>query len=134
MLPFRTGLDLAGEVDRALPGAELAVPTSVLGELERLAARRVPFALPAVTLARSFRALSTSDRGDAAVLSTARRFRARVVTADRALTVRLRAAGIDVLLPRDRTRLELRPGRSTDRPALPARRRTHPTARGRGNR
>ncbi|MGP8077678.1 MAG: PIN domain-containing protein [Thermoplasmata archaeon] len=112
LLPFRTHLDLAGEVDRAVPGAELGVPVSVLGELDRLAARGVAHALAAGELARSFRRVPTPERGDAAIVSVALAENAVVLTADRRLADRLVAEGVSVLLPRDRTRLELHRGRS----------------------
>ncbi|MGB6500915.1 MAG: PIN domain-containing protein [Thermoplasmata archaeon] len=111
LLPFRTGLDLLSEVERWAPGADLVVPSSVLDELDRLVERGVVHAIPARVQARRFRTRETTQRGDAAVLSTALAEGAWVVTADRALARRLTEHGIGVLVPRDRTRLELRPGR-----------------------
>jgi len=108
MLPFREAVPLAEEVGRILPGAELAVPSSVVGELENLLRRRAPHAASALALARRLRTLPTEDRGDAAVEELAVRLRATVVTADRGLAERLRRQGVAVLVPRDRTRLELR--------------------------
>gem|GEM_PF-446207 len=115
LLPFRTALPLAAEVERCCPGAEVGVPVSVLGELDRLAARGVRLAGPARALARTFRVLPTRARGDAAIVAVALAENAGVVTADRALARRLVAEGISVLLPRDRARLELRAGRAVPR-------------------
>jgi rRNA-processing protein FCF1 len=107
-LPFREGLPLAQEVDRLLPGAELAVPGAVRAELEGLVARGAALAAAARTFAAPLRTVPTVGRGDDAVEEAAVRLRATVVTADRALAERLRAVGVAVLVPRDRVRLELR--------------------------
>jgi rRNA-processing protein FCF1 len=110
-LPFRAGLPLVDEVARWWPGTPIAVAGPVLRELDRLVERRAPQAAAARAFARGFRAVPGDGRGDAALLRVALSLAAPVVTADRALAVRLRAAGLPVLVPRDRTRLELRPGR-----------------------
>jgi rRNA-processing protein FCF1 len=110
-LPFREGVALASEVDRLLPGAELAVPEAVVAELDRLVARRTPHAAAAAAFARTLRPVGSNGRGDEAVVAAARQLRATVVTADRALTTRLRRVGVAVLSPRDRVRLELKPPR-----------------------
>ncbi|HTP55119.1 MAG TPA: hypothetical protein VML53_00430 [Thermoplasmata archaeon] len=121
-LPFRTGLDLVAEVERLVPGAELVVPSSVLGELGRLDARATSLAGVALGWARTFRAVPTRARGDAAVVELAVREQAIVLTADRALGTQLRRLGTTVLSPRDRTRLERRPGRAAPStgPSAPA--------------
>lgn len=109
-LPFTAGLDLAGEVARARPGARIAVPDAVLDELDDLVARGVPSASAARELAGTFARIASSAPGDPGVLRLARARRAVVVTADRELRRRLLAAGLTVLHPRDRTRLtESRP-------------------------
>ncbi|HTP53832.1 MAG TPA: hypothetical protein VML94_02565 [Thermoplasmata archaeon] len=111
LLPFRGQFDLSGEVERVVPGAELAVPGSVLGELDRLIARGVRSAGAARDHARRYRVIATQERGDAAVQAVAVAEGALVLTADRAFVLRLRAAGVSVLVPRDRSRLELLLGR-----------------------
>lgn len=97
---------LSAEVDRHRPGATLAVTTSVLRELDRLVARRVPRAAAARLLAERWPALTAPGVGDAALARAAVRTKAWVVTADRELRARLRSAGVVVLAPRDRHRLE----------------------------
>ena len=111
LLPVRARFPLESEVDRLRPGAKLSVPSSALEELERLAARGVRGAPTALLLARRYPVVPAEGRGDAAVLAAAVRSRAWVVTADRALAARLRQAGLTVLVPRDRSRLELWPAR-----------------------
>ena len=86
------------------------MPTSVLEELRRLVARGVRGAIVALALAERLPSIRTDSRGDAAVIDAALARRAAVVTADRALAARLRKAGVDVFVPRDRHHLELRPG------------------------
>jgi len=105
LLPFRSGVDLVGEVERLAGPAEIVVPRPVVAELDRLAARGVAHAAAARALADRFRPVASVGRGDAAVVAAADRFGATVVTADRALADRLGRAGRTVLVPRDRTRL-----------------------------
>jgi len=112
LLPVRTRFPLEAEVDRASPGARLVVPSSVIDELDRLVARGVPEARGALALAQKFPVVPVEGRGDLAILATAVRLGAWVVTADRALAERLRREGVSVLVPRDRHRLELHRGRS----------------------
>ena len=105
-LPVRIRFPLEREVDRLCPGAVLAVLSSTLHELDRLVERETPQATAARALAERYPRLDTRGRGDEAVLAAALRLSASVVTADRELRDRLRAAGSTVLYPRDRHRLE----------------------------
>ncbi|EQD31493.1 nucleotide-binding protein PInc, partial [mine drainage metagenome] len=86
------------------------MPGPVLGELDRLVARGEGGAVLARTLAGRFPTVPGRGRGDSGVLDAARRLGAAVVTADERFQARLVAAGVPVLVPRDRTRLELRAG------------------------
>lgn len=106
-LPFEGGLDLVAEVERNYPGAPIGVPSSVIRELDRLVARRVPYAELARALADRFGRTPGPGHGDDAIVALAARQRAVVVTADRALRDRLSALGIGVLVPRDRARLSV---------------------------
>jgi rRNA-processing protein FCF1 len=101
-------------VNRIRPGATIAVPTSVLEELDRLVARGVRGARAAAAFARNFGIVPVSARGDRAVVLAAIERHGWVVTADRGLAERLRDSGVTVLVPRDRHRLELKPGRPRD--------------------
>jgi rRNA-processing protein FCF1 len=115
-LPVRTGFPLESEVARLLPGARLVVASSTVRELAALEARRTPLALGARAYASRFPVVDTEREGDAGVLDAAVRERATVLTADRELQERVRAAGLAVLVPRDRHRLELqRPVRTAPR-------------------
>jgi rRNA-processing protein FCF1 len=108
LLPARSGLDLAAAVGDLLPEAELAVPRSVLAELDQLVQRGVPGASVGRSIADTVRVVPTRATGDAGVEEAARRPGRYVLTADRLLAARLRRQGVAVLVPRDRDRLELR--------------------------
>lgn len=110
LLPFRSGLRLREEVDRLLPGVTLIATDSVLRELRSLRRRGVEWSAAALALAEAAGRLRSRGAGDDAILEVAVRRRLAVLTADRGLAGRLRRAGIHVLVPRDRTRLELRAG------------------------
>jgi rRNA-processing protein FCF1 len=101
----RRGFPLAAEIERFRPGARLEVASGSLAELDRLVARRARGAALARAVAARLAVVPSTGRGDAALLELARRRGAWVVTADRALVERLRAAGVPALVPRDRTRL-----------------------------
>jgi rRNA-processing protein FCF1 len=116
LLPVGRGFPLDREIDRHFPGARVELPRSALAELDRLVARDVPRASAARALARRYPIAASRGAGDDAILATAARRRAVVVTADRELAARLVERGITVLVPRDRHRLEALPGRPTVRP------------------
>jgi len=111
-LPVRGGFPLVREIDRLVPGARVIVAESTLREHDRLRDRSTPDSAVARSLADRFDRVPAVREGDSAVLEVALREGAVVVTADRALEARLRSAGISVLVPRDRHRLELLRARS----------------------
>ena len=110
-LVVRSGFPLEEEVDRVLPGARLLVPASVVGELDGLATSLAPGAMAARALVDRYAVQVTRERGDDGVIEAATSARAWVVTADRELRRRLAIRGITALVPRDRHRLEVVPGR-----------------------
>jgi rRNA-processing protein FCF1 len=114
-LPLRTRFPLEEEIARLVPGARLAVADATRRELVRLEARGTPRAAAARALADRFARLTSDGDGDEAILGCALRARAVLLTADRALQARARAAGLTVLAPRDRHRLELRRARRVGR-------------------
>jgi rRNA-processing protein FCF1 len=118
-------------VGRLVPGARLVVPASAVRELDRLVERRSPGAVTARALADRYAIVATRSEGDDAVAEVARRKRAWVVTADRALQSRLTSLGVGVLAPRDRHRLEARLPVAVSAPATS---RTRGGRRPRGNR
>jgi rRNA-processing protein FCF1 len=104
-LPESDGTDLESEVARLGELTELRVPTSVLGELDRLCDRGVTGATTARALAARIPRLRCPGRGDDAIVTAAVRRSAWVVTGDRGLAQRLVAEGITVLAPRAGGRL-----------------------------
>jgi rRNA-processing protein FCF1 len=121
-LPFTHGLDLEKEVARWSGHAPVWVPVPVLGELRRLKDRDVPNARAALMLAGRFPSLPAPGLGDPALLAVAVKTGAWVVTADQALRARLVKAGVSVLYPRDRSRLDLERGDPVAASGSPARR------------
>jgi rRNA-processing protein FCF1 len=109
------------EVHRWVEGGEIRIPTSVRGELTRLAERAEEGASMALAWAARYPSAPAPGRGDAAIVEAAVRLRAWVVTGDRRLAERLRAVGVPVLAPRDRRHLEPR-SPAAPRRARPARR------------
>jgi rRNA-processing protein FCF1 len=109
-LAVERGFPLEPEITRLVPGARIVLPSSVLPELGRLTDGRTPGAAAAGELARRFSVEPTGRSGDEGVVDVAVRLGATVATADRALQLRLREQGVDLLVPRDRSRLELRRG------------------------
>ncbi len=106
LLPFTAQFRLEVEIHRHVDGAQIAVPASVLGELERLAGRGRRLARAARSFADRFDVIPTTLQGDAAILAIARTHGAWVVTGDRALRIRLIRAGVRVLFPRGRSHLD----------------------------
>jgi rRNA-processing protein FCF1 len=108
LLAARRGFPFEAEVGRLVPGARVVVPSSAIRELDALVARRTAGSVVARELAGRFAVESTARSGDEGVVDVAHRVHGVVVTADRQLQHRLTEAGIGVLAPRDRARLELR--------------------------
>ena len=107
LMPFSMGLDVEGEVERVIGRCRIAVPRIAIAELEAMGSslRDGPAALK---YAARFPVEETVGLGDDAIVEVATRTGATVVTGDRGLIKRLRAAGLHVLRPRQRKRLELR--------------------------
>ena len=107
-LPMRYGTDLAAAIHEAVGPAEIRVPAEVLAELDRLVEAEARNAPVARALARAFPVQRGDGRGDTGILASAIRSRAVVLTGDRRLQARVRAAGLSVLVPRHGGRLILR--------------------------
>ncbi|MFQ5908288.1 MAG: PIN domain-containing protein [Thermoplasmata archaeon] len=105
MMPFQFSLDLEGELTRLLGEYDLAVPSSVLRELEGLSPAN-PTTRAALKFAARFRVIEVEGTGDEAILALAQAQGAGVLTNDRALRQRLREAGLPVIYLRERSRLE----------------------------
>jgi rRNA-processing protein FCF1 len=105
MMPFQFSLDLEGELTGLLGEYDLAVPSSVLRELEGLSPAN-PTARAALKFAARFRVIEVDGTGDEALLELAQAQGAGVLTNDRALRQRLRKAGLPVIYLRERSRLE----------------------------
>jgi rRNA-processing protein FCF1 len=106
-MPFQMGLDLEQEIERELGRCHISVPRVVLAEITALKAS-VKDGAAALKYAQRFDTVPTEGLGDNAIVECAQRTGGIVVTGDRELIKRLRAAGLKVLRPRQRKRLELR--------------------------
>ena len=106
LLPFQFPVDLDAELARLLGSCEVLVPTSVVRELERVAARDRR-AKAALDLARRYGRFETDAAGDEAVIAAAEALGAHVVTNDRALLAALEARGIPRIRLRGKVRLAL---------------------------
>lgn len=107
LLPFTRRFPLEREIHRLVEGARVEVPSSVLGEIHRLAEKGLFPARAAESFARRFPIVKTDLRGDAALEALAQSLGAWVVTGDRQLRSRLEGLGIVVLYPRGTTHLEV---------------------------
>ena len=108
MMPFQFSINLDAELQRALPGCEPVVPSTVLGELESLAASGGPReARAALELARRYRVVEAEGRGDRTLLSAAKRLGAAILTNDASLRRRAREMGLRVVYMRGRSHLEV---------------------------
>jgi rRNA-processing protein FCF1 len=117
LLPFTAHFRLEEEVNGQVEGARILVPSSVLGELERVASRGNPNARAAREFARRFEVAVTDFQGDDALVNLGRRLRAWVLTGDRALRSRLLEAGVPVLFPRGKSHLDRALGPRTSVPS-----------------
>lgn len=106
MLPFQFRVNLDAELTRLLGTYDAFVPSSVLGELRRLAARDRA-AKAALALAAKYRTHETEERGDRAIVAVATHLGAHVVTSDRGLLAALRELRIPRITLRSKTHLVL---------------------------
>jgi rRNA-processing protein FCF1 len=120
LLPFTSHFRLEEEIYGQVDGARILVPSSVLGELERVADRGNANARAAREFARRFPVVLTEIPGDDALVDLGRRLSAWVLTGDRALRSRLLEAGVPVLFPRGKSHLDRA---VSPRQPVPARRR-----------
>lgn len=94
LMPFQFHINIDSEIKRLLGDVRVLVPSSVLGELERMGTKESKAAL---ALAARYEAADTLLSGDDAVIDVAERHSAAVLTNDRELIRRLRGLSIPVL-------------------------------------
>jgi len=94
LMPFQFKVNIDRELKRLFGEVPVFVPSSVLGELANSTDKNVKAAL---ALARKYQIVETELSGDDSVFEIARQRSAAVVTNDRELIRRLRAAGIPVI-------------------------------------
>lgn len=104
LMPFQFGLNLDLELERLVGECDILVPSSVLGELRRLA-RTDRSARAALELAQKYEISEVEEEGDTSVVSLAKEKKGIVVTNDKELIQKLKEAGIPVIYLRSRTHL-----------------------------
>jgi rRNA-processing protein FCF1 len=108
MMPFQFGINIDIELDRLMPGCEMVVPSSVIQELRAVLERTGdPDARAALSLAPKYRFVRADGFGDEAVLKMAKGIEAALVTNDKDLRSRARAAGLKVIGLRGKNHLEI---------------------------
>lgn len=111
LLPFTEGTDLEGELTGLVGAHTLHVPTSVVGELKRLAQGHGATGR-AAKLALRFAERCVSEptglMGDDGILEVSRRLGAAVLTNDRRLQGECVRSGLNVIVSREKNRLAWR--------------------------
>ena len=107
LMPFQMGMDLEGEVVRVMGRCRIVVPQVAVAELRAMGSSLRDGAA-ALKFAERFEVMETVGLGDDAIVDLAIRTGGIVVTGDRGLIKRLHAAGLRVLRPRQKKRLELK--------------------------
>ena len=110
----RTGFPLTAELGRLSEASIPALAAPVRRELVRLAREGSRPAELALIQTATWPRIAGPGAGDDAILALALQYRMGLATADRELAQRAAQAGLEVLVPRDRTRLTLRSGRGTE--------------------
>ena len=96
MMPFEYGINIDSEIEKLIGKADIFVPSSVIGELKRLANKRWE-AKAALKLLKKYRICNTERMGDEGVIECGKKLEAIVVTNDKALQKRLKERGIRVI-------------------------------------
>ena len=111
LLPFTESTDLESELTGLVGAHTLHVPTSVIGELKRLAeghGETGRAAKMALTYAKRAKSEPTGLMGDDGILEVARRLGAAVLTNDRKLQSECVKSGLQVIVGREKGRLAWR--------------------------
>ena len=96
MMPFQYRINLDMEISRLVGIANIYVPSSVVGEIERISKKRWE-AKAALQLLKKYDVCVTDYLGDRGVIDCAKKLGGYVVTNDRKLIKELRKLGIKVI-------------------------------------
>jgi len=107
MSPFQQNFNLDIEVQKAVPGYEPVVPSSVVRELEALIKNGDWRVRAALQLSMNYPCVDVKGKGDAPIFNLAVRTGWIVLTQDKKLRENLRKKGIPVLLLRGKGHLQL---------------------------
>ncbi len=106
LMPFQFRINLDAELQRLVGECDVLVPSSVLGELNKLESTNRD-AKAALALAQKYDIVEVEDSGDVSLLVLARRRKGIVVTNDKELIEELKRSRIPVIYLRSRTHLVL---------------------------
>ena len=104
LMPFETRINIDLAVSSLLGDIRMVVPGPMIGELKNLGNKHVKAAL---SLARKYEIFHTDAAGDDAIVETAVRLNAYVLTNDKELRRRLRSLQIPIIYLRSSTHLVL---------------------------
>ncbi|MGA1793298.1 MAG: PIN domain-containing protein [Thermoplasmatota archaeon] len=105
--PFQQNFNLDIELEKAAPGFEPVVPSSVIRELETLNKDGDWKVKAAIQLSANYPCVEVKGRGDAPIFNLAVRTGWMVMTQDRMLRSNLRKKGIPVIMLRGKGRLQI---------------------------
>ncbi len=106
LMPFQFKINLDAELRRLVGECDVLIPTSVIGELEKLR-RTNKNAGAALALAEKYVFFPVEGSGDDSLIELAEKMEAAVVTNDQGLIQRLKESRIPVIHLRSRNHLVL---------------------------
>lgn len=101
MMPFKKNIDIENSLIEILGNYEIIVLSSVINELKNLVKKGSWQAKSALMFAKRYKILDVKEKGDFAIITTAVKLKAVVVTNDKNLRKELRENGINVITLRD---------------------------------
>jgi rRNA-processing protein FCF1 len=111
MMLFEFSVDLEGELTRLLGKYHVVIPMPIVRELEFLSkygkGKKSLFAKPSLKLIEKYDAEEADGKGDDAVFCLAKKLNGIVVTNDRELKNRLKAASLQVIYLRGKKQLSM---------------------------
>jgi len=105
-LPFQFGINLDAELTRLFGKYTIVVPNTVLAELSALRGSEQK-AYAAYELAQKYKRIVVPGKGDESIVRLARKLKCPVLTNDRELKKRLRAKGIQRVVLKGKSHLEI---------------------------
>ena len=96
MMPFEYRINLDSELRKLVGDVEIYVPSCIIGEIKKLAAKRWE-AKAALKLLKKYKICKTDSMGDEGVVECGEKLKAIVVTNDKKLQKKLKEKGIKII-------------------------------------